>query len=322
MPKHNILILSAGRRVELVRSFRDALTSSCFDGKILCGDVQPRLSSACVENEWAVVTPHARAPNYEASLLQLCAEHDIGMVVPTIDTELLPLARMRAAALAMGTHIIVADETLIAQCRDKRKTSSLFSSIDLPTPAIYPLNAIPLPCFTKPAGGSSSIGAMQITAAEQLTPDLLADPDRMFMELVGIGAREVTIDLYYDREHNLKCCVPRERMETRAGEVSKGVTRRDWIYDFLVARMHHIAGARGCLTLQLFADDAAQSVQAIEINPRFGGGFPLTYAAGSDYPAWLIAEYFGERSIAWYDQWEADLLMLRYDAAYFVSQFS
>jgi carbamoyl-phosphate synthase large subunit len=52
----------------------------------------------------------------------------------------------------------------------------------------------------------------------------------------------------------------------------------------------------------------------LEINPRFGGGYPLTGAAGADYCAWLIAEYLLNKEIGFFDDWEADLLMLRYDA--------
>lgn len=251
-------------------------------------------------------------------MLSLCAAHDIGMVIPTIDTELLPLAQLRAPAAQQGTAVIISDEALIRSCRDKRLTHDLFVSLGLPTPAIYSPDTIRYPCFTKPAGGSSSVGAFRLNTVDQLTDEMLADSDRMFMELVGGCAREVTIDLYFDRNHRLVCCVPRERIETRAGEVSKAVTRRDWVYEMLVDTLKHVSGARGCLTLQLFADDAKRTVQAIEINPRFGGGYPLTQAAGADFPGWLIAEYLQGSDCSWFDSWEADLLMLRYDAARFV----
>ena len=100
----------------------------------------------------------------------------------------------------------------------------------------------------------------------------------------------------------------------RAGEVAKGVTRRDWIYDHLIASGGHLAGARGCMTLQLFADDRDHSIHAIEINPRFGGGYPLSLAAGADFPEWLIREYILGEDVPFFEAWEDALLMLRYDA--------
>ncbi len=314
----NILLLSAGRRVALAQAFRAAIDSAGRGGGLICGDMYPGLSSACIENTHWVEMPHARSSEFGDALLAICADHNVGLVVPTIDTELMPLAKVRDAASRQGTSIIVSDEKLVSQCRDKRLTKDLFRDLGVRTPEIYHADRIVFPCFSKPAGGSSSIGALRIDHPDQITTQMRADPDRMFMELVGEAAREVTIDLYYDRQHRLSCCVPRERIEVRAGEVSKGVTRRDWVYDYLVPRMQYIEGARGCLTLQVFADDRDQTVQAIEINPRFGGGYPLSWAAKADFPSWIIAEYLHNEPVQWFDDWEPNLLMLRYDAAEFV----
>ena len=52
----------------------------------------------------------------------------------------------------------------------------------------------------------------------------------------------------------------------------------------------------------------------IEINPRFSGGFPLTSASGADFPSWLIDEHFLDKEIPFFDSWEPNLLMLRYDS--------
>ena len=58
----------------------------------------------------------------------------------------------------------------------------------------------------------------------------------------------------------------------------------------------------------------------MEINPRFGGGFPLTYAAGGNYPGWLMREYLGDGEIPFSDDWENNLIMLRYDAKVLVHE--
>ena len=108
--------------------------------------------------------------------------------------------------------------------------------------------------------------------------------------------------------------VPRERIEVRAGEVSKGVTRKYEVYNYLLPACKRLEGGRGCLTIQVFADLDRNSFYGLEINPRFGGGYPLSYSAGANYPRWLISEYLLGDEIEFYDQWESDLLMLRYDA--------
>lgn len=307
------MLLSAGRRVALLRALEAAAAVHDPRIRVICADMRPELSAACQLAEQAIALPHANDPGYDAALLQACEDFSIGMIIPTIDTELLGLALLRERAAAHGTHVVIADPALIRICRDKRLTAKLFESLGIGTPPLYQPGAIVFPCFSKPYDGSSSIGAMRIEAPEQLTAELLGDPTRMFMELIPSHWREITIDLYFDRSGNLKAATPRERIETRGGEVSKGITRRDWVYDYVTARIKNIQGARGCLTLQLFADDATRLVMAIEINPRFGGGFPLALAAGANFPDWLIQEYFLGRDIAFFDGWEDGLLMLRYD---------
>ncbi|WP_315817011.1 hypothetical protein [Paraflavitalea speifideaquila] len=77
--------------------------------------------------------------------------------------------------------------------------------------------------------------------------------------------------------------------------------------------MTFIEGAAGCLTAQFFLHKTTGQVTAIEINARFGGGFPLSYHAGANYPRWLIEEYFMQQEIPYTENWEDQLLMLRYD---------
>ena len=95
---------------------------------------------------------------------------------------------------------------------------------------------------------------------------------------------EFTIDLYYDRFNSLKCAVPRERIEVRSGEVSKSVTRKDELYASICGMFSRCKGFTGCITLQVFRKNSTNELIGIEINPRFGGGYPLSYCAGANYP--------------------------------------
>ncbi len=182
------------------------------------------------------------------------------------------------------------------------------------TPHIFPRDAIEFPCFAKPYDGSCSKNASVIRNPTELSDVILSDEKMLFMEFIDSSYSEFTVDAYYDRQGILRCLVPRQRIEVRGGEVSKGATRRHFLYDFLLPKLSTLQGARGCLTLQFFANTTNERVIALEINPRFGGGFPLSYSAGANYPGWLIDEYFLQRSIPFFDAWEQNLLMLRYDA--------
>jgi len=170
------------------------------------------------------------------------------------------------------------------------------------------------PCFVKPYDGSRSVGAEKLQNMADLSDAILADQKLMFMEYIDDSHHEYTVDAYFDRYSRLRCLVPRHRLEVRDGEISKGITRKNHVYEYLLGRLMELKGARGCLTLQIFAQPEGRRYAGLEINPRFGGGYPLSYAAKANYPGWLIEEYLLHQDIPFFDAWESDLLMLRYDA--------
>jgi carbamoyl-phosphate synthase large subunit len=51
----------------------------------------------------------------------------------------------------------------------------------------------------------------------------------------------------------------------------------------------------------------------IEINPRFGGGAPLSMRAGANFPKWILQELIGQDPRIRPTGFKDDLVMLRYD---------
>lgn len=317
--KFNVLVLSAGRRVELVQSFQAEASRRGIGTKVFAADLRPHLAAACHVADRSFEVPRVTATDYISSILQICDLCDVGLVIPTIDSELEILATNSAEFANAGVQVSISDERVVSLCRDKRKTSALFSDLDIRSPAIFEPNAIQFPCFAKPFDGSRSIGARYVESAEDLHSAELSRSNMMFMEFIDSSYDEYTIDAYFGFDGNLKCMVPRQRIEVRDGEISKGVTRKNYVYEYLWPRLEKLGGGRGCLTVQIFARDRDKNCFGIEINPRFGGGYPLAYAAGANYPGWLMDECFLGLPVNSYDGWEQDLLMLRYDSKILIS---
>jgi carbamoyl-phosphate synthase large subunit len=310
----NILITSAGQRVSLVRAFQTQLRSVFPDAKVYTTDMQPELSAACNVSDGYFKVKRVTDPAYISELLDCCHENNIKMIVPTIDTELLVLAKNKSLFSAKGVHVIVCGETFTGQCRDKRQINHFFTNAGIEIPGPVDKAAPTFPLFIKPFDGSLSADIYLVTKSEQLTEEQLSNPRFMFMEYIDKkDYDEYTVDMYYDRKNEVKCIVPRRRMLIRAGEINKGLTCKNSIVTFLRDKLAKIDGAIGCLTLQLFLHKVTGRIVAIEINPRFGGGYPLSYRAGANYPLWLINEYFLNQEISYTDGWEDSLLMLRYD---------
>lgn len=316
----NILVTSAGRRVALVRAIkRDA--EEVFPGtKVLAADLVCHLSAACAVADAQFSLPRVGQDGYVQALLELCDQQKVSLVIPTIDSELPALAAHREEFAARGVHVSVPDLELVVAATDKRRTPALFGSMGVSTPREIFSDAMEFPVFIKPYDGSSSEGIVLAHSAEELPHDFYDSARYIVQEYVNpADFDEFTCDLYYDANGQLKCLVPRLRIETRAGEVSKGLTVRDALYEHLLASFSSWPGARGCVTVQLFASKDRASVLGIEVNPRFGGGFPLSYQAGARFPAWLLREYLLAVPVPFYDGWEDNLLMLRFDEGVFRS---
>jgi carbamoyl-phosphate synthase large subunit len=316
----NVLLTSVGRRVALLRAFRRELAAYAPDGKLFGADVS-NLSAGFHDADAGFLVPRCTDPDYVERLLDLVRTHDVRVVVPLIDTELPILARARERFLAEGCHVIVSDLERVLVSRNKAATAQRFRELGFDAPRVFSgaelerIEALPYPLFVKPADGSSSIGAVRVDDAGELRYQLqhCASPVVQSLE----QGEEFTLDVFCDLRGGVRCVVPRRRIETRAGEVSKGVTVKDRaLMDSAARLVTAFGGCRGCVTLQCFRSPDGRHV-FFEANLRFGGGYPLSYRAGANYPAWILRMVAGEE-IPTFDGWEDDLLMLRFDEAVFV----
>jgi carbamoyl-phosphate synthase large subunit len=310
----NILVTSAGQRVSLIKAFKKEIKKISPAGKIFTTDMHPKLSPACNLSDKYFSVKTVKDPGYIQELLSLCIANDICLVIPTIDQELQVLADNKKLFDDANIHLVISCSSFICICRDKRKTKDFFEQKKIQTPAFIDKRRPTFPLFVKPFDGSLSKDTYLINNKGELTRYHLANENLMFMEYLDKSTnQEFTVDMYYGKDHRIKCIVPRKRLAVRAGEISKGVTCKNAIVSYLKEKLGRVEGASGCITTQLFVNTKTGNIKAIEINPRFGGGYPLSYAAGANYPKWLIEEYLLNQEINYTDNWEDNLLMLRYD---------
>lgn len=314
----NILISSAGRRVGLIESFRSSLEQLGVAGSIVASDMSA-LAPARYVADSAVTVPPANSEEFVPVLLDLCEHMEISLVVPTIDPELPALAAAKAAFAARGTTVAISDPETIAVAADKHLTHEWLTAGGFPTvdqTRLADLNnevadAV-FPIVVKPAHGSASVGVRVIESPAELAG---VAGENLIVQSRAPGT-EHTTDVYVDEAGQVRVTVPRERLEVRSGEVSKGRTVRHAALEELVAEIAaNLPGAYGALNIQAFVSD--DEINVIEINPRFGGGFPLAYRAGADLPGWLICERLGRPIHV--DEWQSDLVMLRFDDAVYIS---
>jgi carbamoyl-phosphate synthase large subunit len=311
----------AGRRVHLIECFRRDALELGLRARLLATDMNPDMSSACRVADYAQIVPPCTSDAFIPALLELCAKQHVGLLVPTIDTELLPLAQHADQFTAIGTRVIVSWPGVIEIARNKLHTCRHLDAVHVPVPRTAPLREVferpsewPWPLIVKPLDGSASIGIHRVGNVGQLAA-LCLELDRYVAQELWIG-REFTVNVFLDQSGVLRCAVPHWRYETRSGEVSKGVTVRHSVLESIAGRIaDSLKGGRGPLCFQAIVNERGMA-GVFDINARFGGGFPLAHQAGAEFSRWLIEETLGLPSTA-HDRWREGAVMLRYDAAVF-----
>lgn len=317
--QHNILITSAGKRVALTRYFKETLAKFFPEGKVFTTDLNPEMAPAGYVSDGCFQVPKVSDPTYSEHLLNICEENEVGMIIATIDTELLLLAELKDHFKKRGIYVMVSDKPFITICRDKRNTGAFFDSYGVRVPKEVNKCNPTFPLFAKPYDGSLSTSLHYIKCKEELTQEILDDPKLLFMEYIDKKVyKEYTVDMYFGKDNKVKCIVPRERIEIRGGEINKGRTVKNDILAFLKDNLEYIEGCVGCICVQLFFHPKTKDIIGIEINPRFGGGYPLSYMCGGNFPELLIREYFLGEDIEYFDNWKNGMLMLRFDDAVFI----
>ena len=314
----NILLTSVGRRVELLKAFRQSMYRSNITGKIITADLK-RSAPASFLADTAELAPRIDDPDYVEKLLDICDRHRIDLLIPLIDTELYLLSLYRQKFQDRGVTLLLSSVRTNEICYSKKETGIFFDKIGVKTPKVYDLSQdldLSFPLIVKPNTGSSSVGVYYVRNHTELNFFATYIKDAIVQEL--IEGDEYTIDVLVDFKGNVISIVPRLRLETRAGEVSKGITVKN---PALIAAAKYVVeslpGAIGCITVQCFLQSNGEIV-FIEINPRFGGGYPLSYRAGADFPSWIVQSLAGDNPKVAIDEWEDGLAMLRYDDAIFV----
>ncbi|PSB52477.1 ATP-grasp domain-containing protein [Chamaesiphon polymorphus] len=314
----NILLTSVGRRVELLKAFRQSMYRSNITGKIVTADLKKTAPASFLADR-AELAPRIDAPDYIERLLDICDSHQIDLLIPLIDTELHLLSLHQQEFSDRGIRLLISSVRANEICYSKKQTGIFFQKAGVKTPKVYELNEVTdrdFPLIVKPDTGSSSVGVYYVKNRSELNFFTNYVKDAIIQE--AIVGEEYTIDVLLDFNGNVISIVPRLRIETRAGEISKGITVKN---PQLIAAAKQVVealpGAIGCITVQCFLQPDGEIV-FIEINPRFGGGYPLSYRAGADFPSWLMQLCAGDNPKVGIDEWEDGLAMLRYDDAIFV----
>lgn len=317
----NILFTCAGRRTYLLKYFKENLSKG---DKVFATDMQlsaPALQVADVKLQ----VPAVYAENYVDITLDICKEHNIDVLLSLNDLELPILAENKARFAELGVKVIVSAPEVIDICFDKYKTAQWVESLGLKSPKTYvrlqevkdalAKGEVEFPLFMKPRWGSGSIGLESIADMEELDiyyhllmkkikKTILATAsvgDEYIMIQEKLTGSEFGLDIMNDLNGKNVAVSVKQKLAMRAGETDKAVTVDLPEVREMGRKIGEALGHIGNLDVDIMQRaDGAYCV--LELNPRFGGGFPFSYEAGVNMPKAIIQWVKGE---------EVDLQMLQ-----------
>jgi len=300
-----VLFTCAGQRVDIVTAFgRTGATTIATD----VSDLAPALYAADVR----ALVPPVDDPQYVDALGELAQIHDVRLIVPLTDLDHLVLAHNRDR-FAPAVVLVPGPET-ISRCSDKYLAHTFFVAQGIGSPPTWLPDEVPgdvaFPVLVKARKGFGSRHIYRAHDEHEMRFYLERTTADSMVQAVCRG-EEFSIDVFCDLDGRCLNAVPRTMIESKGGESIKGMTIQD------AELIEH--GRRVAETLRLVGPGNVQcfrepdgELRVTDVNPRFGGAFPLPTAAGSGYPELALALANGERPEPRLGDFRAGVVMTRF----------
>jgi carbamoyl-phosphate synthase large subunit len=300
----SVLLTGVGKRYDIVSAFAQHDTT-------IAADPNP-LAPAQYAAHYRHAVPRIDDPGYVPALAELCAEHEVGGVVPLTDLDIEVLARARADGVLPA---FVPDPDVAAATYDKYEAHRLLLRHGLPSPPTVlpgaPVESYPVMVKPRRGSGARSIHAAADSAQADFFCRYVSEP--MMVQRLMRGP-EFSVDTLSDLEGRCLNAIPRTMIESRGGESIKGTVIEDRELVDLGREVVEALRVRGPSTVQVFRDPDF-GLGITDVNTRFGGAFPAPmYAAlpGRTYPELVVRLARGERVEPHVGEYRAGLTFTRY----------
>ncbi|MBQ8739409.1 MAG: ATP-grasp domain-containing protein [Clostridia bacterium] len=303
----NILLTSVGRRAYMVKYFKNVLDGN---GEVHACNSDDK-TVAFHYSDKAVISPLIYDDNYIPFLLRYCKENKIDILLSLFDIDLPILSRNKDKFTQIGTKVIVSDLEIVEICNDKWKTYEFLKKNGFNVPKTYltledTINAIDrgeinYPIIVKPRFGCGSI-AMSIAEDEMallyyfrrntrtINKSYLkyesqnVDDKIIYQEY--LDGQEYGADIINDLSGKLQSVIVKKKIAMRAGETdiaqivdSPEITKE-------LSRLGNLTGHIANMDVDVFLVDGKPYV--LEMNARFGGGYPFSHMAGCNLPKAIV----------------------------------
>jgi len=311
----NILITSAGTRGYLIKYFKKALKEK---GKIFAADGS-KYAPALYNADNYFIVPAVSDKNYISELYKICLKNDVKGIISLNDVELPLLAQHKNKFMEKGIKLVVSDPETIDVCYDKYKTFKFLKENKFLFPKTFiSLNealmeikskTIKFPLLIKPRKGSAAVGIKEVFNIKELQNGFNEKENLMIQEF--IQGDQYGIDVFSNSSLVPVSIFAKKVIRIRAGVADKEVT----VYDAkMIDYIRNIIGKLG-----LYGPGDIDLIKRrneyviLEINPRFGGGYPLAHVVGANFPKKVIRLINGDLLEADFRRYPDNIVMMKQD---------
>ena len=301
----NILFLGGAKRVSLANHFIREGMNRNITINIFSYELDSQVPIAAVGK--VIVGKKWRDGDLYDDLLRVIKDNSINIILPFVDPAIVVSSKIKG--LCPNVFVPVSDIQLSEMMFDKVLSSEWYEDKSISQPRIYHTPAeFNFPIILKPRTGSASKGIFVCKSKDEV-PDV--DLSQFVIQDYIEQHTEYSVDCYVSQTGIVTSIVPRIRLETAGGEVTKSMTIKDETIIAECYKILHSGKFRGPITIQFIKDNINGKVYVMEINPRFGGGVVTSIGAGSGIINMILDEYDG-KLISPNTYWRDNTIMVRY----------
>lgn len=298
----------------MVEYFKEVLKP--YNGKVHAMNSEIDVPALWVA-DYHIKSPLIYDDSYATFLLDYCKRNTIHIVISLFDIELPVLSKLKAEFKRHKITIVVGDEWLTTMANDKWKTQEFLSVNGFNTFKTFlsvedlKETKVQFPVFIKPRWGMGSMSIFKADNLEEaqfyfnkakseikqsyLKYESATDLENAVLIQEALPGREYGLDVINDLEGNYCTTIVKQKLAMRAGETDSAITINEPILQELGARLALLTKHPANMDVDVFFDGITPYI--LELNPRFGGGYPFSHAAGINLPQAIIDWYTNKKVI-------------------------
>lgn len=305
----NVMLTSVGRRAYMVKYFKEAVGEN---GRVhVCNSDDKTVAFHYADH--SVISPLIYDAKYIPFLLAYCETQRIDVLLSLFDIDLPILARHKEAFAAIGTKVIVSDADFVDICNDKWKTYLFLKQHGFKVPKTYltlqeviralDRGEVSYPIVVKPRFGCGSI-ALSIAEDEMALlyyfrrntrvigrsylqyESSAVGLDEQILYQECLGGQEYGVDIINDLDGQFQKAIVKKKIAMRAGETDIAELFDEPAVSAQAERLGRLTGHMANLDCDVFLVDGEPYI--LEMNARFGGGYPFSHIGGCNLPGAIL----------------------------------